>query len=582
MKNFMIFLLAFILLFHFPSGAQTTGTQLSFNSAWGVDYESNMVAQPSAQKNLAGFVGGVGASAIRDTSAGNRIDNIASYQVTIVAGGYAEFLLKTPNDDQTSGDCGFNARIKGPVTGVRAEITNGSLTVLAGVDLFSVDSWTDFEPVRFPCGAAGTRRIRFRNTTGSSIVFNVGRLFYGRVKRDSAVPTIPLTPYTPSVTGLGSGSGTFQYANYTVDTNGIAEVCLRFTKDGTNGSGTSEVAFSLPAPIANYDSSNGTPRVGTGFSGISNNNIALAVESSSGIFVYNGSTRIRGVDLSGGAVIVGCARYKVAGFGVQPAITPNQWNYDWRTYTLVVNNLGTGSYSGATVAKEMRKGGDLYLSISMTKDGSNGSGTAGVRFCLPPGLVPDVNRMTGTGPMKGYARASSVTTGAIYSVRIVPGENCLTVIKSATTGDIVGADLTAGSFVQIEAGPIPIVGWTETQGAPQLVGSVTSNSSNALRIESVITGTTTTTCTSSPCPKLYDSSGIFTVTRSGAGLYQWSVPAGTWSAVPSCSYAGNNFSDTVYCNPTSNKSLTGSNFACRDNTGALRDVAIEINCIGPR
>lgn len=527
MKNIMLFLLTFILLFHFPSGAQTTGTQLSFNSAWGVDYESNMVAQPSAQKNLAGFVGGVGASVIRDISVGNRIDNIASYQVAIAGGGYAEFLLKTPNDDQTSGDCGFNARIKGPITGIRAEITNGSLTVLAGVDLLSVDSWTDFEPVRFPCGAAGTRRIRFRNTTGSGIVFNVGRLFYGRVKRDSAVPTIPLTPYTPSVTGLGSGSGTFQYANYTVDTNGIAEVCLRFTKDGTNGLGTSEVTFSLPPAIANFDSANGSPKVGTGFSGITNSNVSLAVESSSGIFAYNGSTRIRGVDLTAGAIVNGCVRYKVAGFGVQPAVTAQNWNFNWRSYATGASTPAMSAASGTLTnyvydyLEYRRQGPSMFIRAKIRFTGSPGTWT-NPEVPLPPGITTTGSTVlrlpgvvledAGTNIHAAYFRPLGTTLRIVQ--QFGPDAGAENVSQGVPFG------WTSGDFIEFETPALAVsengVPWQETWNALQLNGSVTAgDNNNSYVIESV---RVLTTCSSNPCTIASRvGNRITSITRSSTG-----------------------------------------------------------------
>ena len=78
--KFLKYILLAAMLHGYPScsTAQTVGKQLEFNSAWGVDYESNMVKNPSAAKNLNDTLK-LGATLSRDTSSGNKIDGKASF-----------------------------------------------------------------------------------------------------------------------------------------------------------------------------------------------------------------------------------------------------------------------------------------------------------------------------------------------------------------------------------------------------------------------------------------------------------------------------------------------------------------------
>ena len=56
--------------------------------------------------------------------------------------------------------------------------------------------------------------------------------------------------YTPTVSGLGTGSGTFLTGWNYYTLNGVnATVCIRFTKDASGGSGSTPVTFSLPVGI---------------------------------------------------------------------------------------------------------------------------------------------------------------------------------------------------------------------------------------------------------------------------------------------------------------------------------------------
>ena len=183
--KFLKYILLAAMLHGYPSCSmgQTTGKQLEFNSAWGVDYESNMVKNPSAAKNRSGTLFASG-SLTRDTSAGNKIDNKASFQFDSSAlNGYLELGLHTPNDEQTSGNCGFKGLFKGDGRLYRAQILDGSSNVFAQtVPLTNETGFREFR-VWYPCGASGARKVRITQTeAGTAPAINVGKFYYGRME----------------------------------------------------------------------------------------------------------------------------------------------------------------------------------------------------------------------------------------------------------------------------------------------------------------------------------------------------------------------------------------------------------------
>ena len=113
MKFLKYFLLA-ALLHGYPSCSmgQTIDKTIEANYALGLHTETNLIKNPSAGKNRRYSVA-VGITPTRDTSAGNKIDNKASWSIDSTAiNNYQEFELIPTPDDLTSGNCGFSGIFK--------------------------------------------------------------------------------------------------------------------------------------------------------------------------------------------------------------------------------------------------------------------------------------------------------------------------------------------------------------------------------------------------------------------------------------------------------------------------------------
>lgn len=142
----------------------------------------------------------------------------------------------------------------------------------------------------------------------------------------------------------------------------------------------------------------------------------------------------------------------------------------------------------------------------------------------------------------------------------------------------VSVGLSTASIKQITTG---------TQ-APVFVGSVTSNSTGADRVEraKIRGGGASGVCNSSPCT-ISDQTGswLSSVTRSTTGQYTINFAAGAFSAAPTCVISGGNNSNFVAClmgNPNGITTSVASVF-CGNLSGAAGvDAAMELICMGPR
>lgn len=142
MKFLKYFLLA-TLIHGYPSCSmgQTVNRTIEANYAWGLDSKTNLVKNPSAAKNRQ-YALAVGITLTRDTSAGKKIDNKASWLIDGTAlNDYQEFELNTPPDDLTSGMCVFKGEFIGDASFYSAQVLDGSANVLSSVALTNETTW---------------------------------------------------------------------------------------------------------------------------------------------------------------------------------------------------------------------------------------------------------------------------------------------------------------------------------------------------------------------------------------------------------------------------------------------------------
>ena len=146
----------------------------------GIHYDGNYVINPSARFNAYNVT--VSSAAItRDTTAGNKIEDVASFICDASAlNGYCEWALNAPTneDASTNKTCEFNLHYKGDGTLYKLQILDGSSNVLATSDaLASVSVYTKVQ-VWYICGSSRAIRLT-QATAGTAPAVNVGRVFYG-------------------------------------------------------------------------------------------------------------------------------------------------------------------------------------------------------------------------------------------------------------------------------------------------------------------------------------------------------------------------------------------------------------------
>lgn len=175
---------------------------------------------------------------------------------------------------------------------------------------------------------------------------------------------------------------------------------------------------------------------------------------------------------------------------IQPAITPNQWNYGPTAYT---PTFGAGFGTPTNVSLfHWRTGKFLNVSGAFT----SGTTSAAIgSISLPNGLTIDASALginnTTSNPGQEVGRFNYPAVDGFGNIVTAPATSTSVVYFATNNG--TGTRLTPTSSVSSNALPsttvtsiffrVPIAGWTENQNAPQLLGSLTSNANSALRIE---------------------------------------------------------------------------------------------------
>jgi hypothetical protein len=123
---------------------------------------------------------------------------------------------------------------------------------------------------------------------------------------------------------------------------------------------------------------------------------------------------------------------------------------------------------------------------------------------------------------------------------------------------------------------------------PVLVGGVNTPSTGAEQIVRISYGgaTDNSNCTGvGACTIHRSNTSGATVTYAGSGQYSIAFPAGTFSAVPTCTFSGSNIGTrTAFCGPSSSvfaPTTTAFQFSCGDSAGSAATRG-EIICMGPK
>lgn len=145
-------------------------------------------------------------------------------------------------------------------------------------------------------------------------------------------------------------------------------------------------------------------------------------------------------------------------------------------------------------------------------------------------------------------------------------------------GDVISTAIKAGLTFSTTRFAIAKV--NNTMAAPMLVGSVTSNSAGAERIERLKVASA---CSSTPCTISSQSSAWATVTRASGPIYTVNFTAGVFSATPTCNVLMGNGANGLIFNPMNPPANTTSfNFTTTNTSGTGFDAGFDVICMGPR
>lgn len=272
---------------------------------------------------------------------------------------------------------------------------------------------------------------------------------------------------------------------------------------------------------------------------------------------------------------------------IQDAITLGNTNYGPRAYTPTFTGFGTVSNVDCTEAR------DGVWNLIDCKFTSGTTTAVEARVSLP-------NSRTSPASLNSIRiAAESVLAYGASSTQVVipliePSVSYITFGRQDLSGGLVkvlGTNIAGAGLTMAFKARVQINGWTETHNAPQLLGSVTSNSNNAIRVEYATfaaSSAISNACTTSPCTTHKPSTvGIFTATRSGVGDYTVSWPAGAWSQVDKCDAvattggwaSGGIMTPIAY---SLNNTSVRVQFYKTYGTVQFEDVSFSIECKGPR
>lgn len=553
--KFFKYLLLVALLHGYPSCSmgQTVDKTIEANYALGLNSETNLIKNPSAGKNRR-YVTAVGLTITRDTSVGNKINNKASWSIDATAiNDYQEFELIPTPDDLTSGNCGFSGIFKGDGRLYKAQILDGSSVVLAQtVVLTNETGWREFK-VWHPCGASGARKVRITQTeAGTAPAINVGKLFYGRMEPGAGVP-----PNT--FTALVSGTGVVSRETGDDWINGnCTQTSGNFLCTFTSG-----VFKNAPNCIGSlYDSSSSDQTMNR----VASSTVDVSILTRSGA----------GTGTSIGFTLT-CT--KTGADYIQPAITPQNFDYDWKDYSqAVVAESGTFPTYTLNLMQQARFAGKLYLKGKLTMTGTNT--WSDIRIPVPTGLQI-LTSVIAPGGINYFDAGSNFYMGSIVSMNasyIRVGSKSGTNGQGLIVNQAAPFTWASGDTVEWFIGPIDVVGWTTSSAAPQLVGSVTSNSNNALRIEQADITTICSVNGSCALGASYGSS--VTITRTAQGRYTFAYPA--FSSRPVCAVSPVGGLPYAIFAASDIPTTTSVAIGTRNSSLSDTDLTFSISCIGPR
>lgn len=510
----MKFLFLFILLLSCgESFAQSAGKLIDGTIASGVYAPRNYVKNPSGFKNTLGITVS-SATIARDTDTADKLDGIASLVCDASSqNGYCLWSLDTIQEGDKTGNCEFKVTYKGDASLYKLRITDTSSTLTDSSVLANVTDWTEAS-INYPCGS--TRDVRLVQTeSGTGAAVNVGRVYYGKATNISSGTGYIGSPVSFTPTGSWSTNTTYT-GQYRIVGN-EAEFTINLALAGAPTSANLDV--NLPSGFvidtAKLILGNSSEVMGSDVQVFDN-----GVSGYSGQVLYIGNTgslRVAYNTVSGSLLTITSVtqaapmtftsgdavwmRFKVPivglGSNTSVSVSTNPFFTEWAAGTCA----SSWTANTTTTCKWRRVADSMEIEFYNVLTGAPTA--TGLTFSLPSTscnggqCTIDTAKFTTTNPWRaigygtGVSAATSVTINGTYSSSTALGA-CAQSGSSANNHicNVVSATnpytFASGDYVSLRV-VVPIVGWTAPQSVvPILVGSVSSNSTGALRFESAV------------------------------------------------------------------------------------------------
>lgn len=565
---------------------------------------ANFVKNPSCTTNTTNVTAS-GGSLSRTTT--TPLSSIASCLIDASASGQTyKFSTRTIDNGLNGQNCEARFTYSGDGTLYKAYVEQPSGTkVSQEVTLIDTTAATKGKDVSltFPCGSNSNATIlTIESTSSSAAAIRVADAYVGKITTTGTVQnSSDWTSFTPT----GSWSSNTTYSGKWRKVGDTMEVSVYVSMSGAPSSGSLTVnlpsGYTIDTNKRTFSQFNSV--VGKGGLATSGNAAQYPVQ-----VVYNNTTSVNvaqlatdtgsnpkpvnqgspvtptsPVTLGSGSIIELTFEVPISGWtSSSTAVRADQSNVPISSFTPTGTWLSNATYvgkyrrdgeygefqikvttSGVPTSAELNVDISSICTIDMTKiAGSTGSGPIGNGFAADNGVA-----LYG-----GQVFIKTSTTVALATLLASSGSNhTLSGVTQAIPFSFGSTDYVEMNF------RVPCVGWTESQKAPILVGSVTSGSTGAERIERVAV---TTTCSSSPCTiDSQSGSWVSSITRSGTGVYVVNINSGMFSAAPTCIA---NFANNVASSNCKAYGASTASVGVYCDNGSAVDSKISLICMGPR